>query len=49
METLEARIAQSNVLQVPKDQRHKSRLFYPAKLSITVEGKRETFFDLSKL
>lgn len=41
METLEARGAWGNVLQVLKDQRYQFRLFYPAKLSITVEGKEK--------
>ena len=49
MKTLKLRRAQSNVLQLLKDHRCQPRLLYPTKLSVTVAGERETFYDINRL
>ena len=49
MEIFKAEKARSNVLQVLKDHRCQPRFLYPAKLSITVEGKQKALYNLNRL
>lgn len=49
METLKAKRAWTDVLQVLKDHRRQFRLFYPEKLSVVIGGGRKTFNDETDL
>jgi hypothetical protein len=48
METLKARRARTDVLQVLKEHRCQSRLLHPAKISVTIDGENKTFHDKTK-
>jgi hypothetical protein len=47
-ETMKARRSWSDVIQTLREQKCQSRLLYPAKLSITIDGETKVFHDKTK-
>jgi hypothetical protein len=47
-ETLKARRSWTDVIQTLREHKCQPRLLYPAKLSITIDGKTEVFHDRTK-
>jgi hypothetical protein len=47
-ETIKARRSWADVIQTPRKHKCQSRLLYPAKLSITVDGETKIFHDKTK-
>jgi hypothetical protein len=48
-ETMKARRSWANVIQILKEHKCQTRLLYPAKLSITIDGEAKIFHDKSNL
>jgi hypothetical protein len=48
-ETLKSRRSWAGVIQTLKEQKCHPRLLYPAKVSITIDGKRKLFYDKTKI
>ena len=48
LETMKARKSRSNVMQTLRDHGCQSRLLFPAKLSITIEGQNKILHEKSK-
>ena len=47
-ETMKARRSWTDVIQTLKEHKWQSRLLYPAKLSITIDGESKVFHDKTK-
>jgi hypothetical protein len=49
LETMKARRSWTDVIQTLKEHKCHSRLLYPAKISITIDGENKVFCDKTKL
>jgi hypothetical protein len=47
-ETMKARRSWTDVIQTPREHKCQTRLLYPAKLSINIDGKTKVFIDKTK-